>query len=329
MELRNGNILVKWNPSKRFHPDASKTIKFHCEILKKYINDQNNRFVWWGKVNKSGKLGLTDNVVKQINEELKLQKEKHLYIYCPDSVNPTLHVANLKEISFEDYLHDPHTPSYYKELNYKVAYWFKITDIRKISISCIDKLLNENGDYFDPVSSYNTFPAIVFEPYSPVYFDKDLYFLCEMEDYIMRCFKTGSTCGMQNEITVDPKSIFIGMPFNKKHKNFYKHAIKPALESMGLTPWVANEVFTTIDIMCKICRAIQSCKMAIIDISGWNANVLFELGLVYGLSKEALILLAEGEKVPVDLAGIQYLKYDFDDYSDLQENLQKHLNNKK
>jgi predicted nucleotide-binding protein len=47
----------------------------------------------------------------------------------------------------------------------------------------------------------------------------------------------------------------------------------------------------------------------VIDISEWNANVLFELGLLYGLGRPVILLKREDAAVPVDLAGFELLSY--------------------
>ena len=118
-----------------------------------------------------------------------------------------------------------------------------------------------------------------------------------------RCFKTGKEC-VFDDIEEDDKSVFVGMPFRPEYENVYKYAIVPALDKLGLKSWKADEEPRAIDIMCKVCQGIQKSRYAITNISGWNPNVLFELGLIYGLGKTALIIKAKEEHVPVDLRGI-------------------------
>ena len=137
-----------------------------------------------------------------------------------------------------------------------------------------------------------------------------------------RCFKTGEEC-VFDDIEEDDKSVFVGMPFRPEYENVYKYAIVPALDKLGLKSWKADEEPRAIDIMCKVCQGIQKSRYAITNISEWNPNVLFELGLIYGLGKTAFIIKAKEEDVPVDLRGIEYIEYD--DFGQLESILVKYF----
>jgi len=320
---RPQHILLKWNPYSFFHKLAPDTIKIHCEILQKYYHTD-SKYVWWGKVSKSGRCGVSREELLTINHGIVSSKStKHIYLYCPDSDKPSLHVGKLEEISLDDQRNHPNSPHYYAELPQNIPFWFKLTDIKRIPMSLLSNLLYTKGEQFDPVSS-NAYPIIVHEKEQQFFFNHSNNYKAIMEDYVMRCFKTGGVCAFPNIETV-PNRIFIGRPFSTKHQNVYKYAIKPVIEKMDFEAWKADEVFKNIDLMCKVCEGIQSSRTAIIDISGWNANVLFELGMVYGLSREALILKEESEDIPVDLKGLIYISYSFDNYDPLQKQLEDYL----
>ncbi|MCR4405574.1 MAG: AAA-like domain-containing protein [Anaerolineae bacterium] len=136
----------------------------------------------------------------------------------------------------------------------------------------------------------------------------------------MRCFKTGSPTCPKNPV-LDPNQVFIGMPFRPEFADAYKYGVIPALEAVGLYPWRASDAISNIDVMCKVCEGIQSSRYAVINISDWNPNVLFELGLAYGLSKETVIVKDKRSQVPTDLAGMEYIEYASSD--ELREKLIK------
>ncbi|MCK5474149.1 MAG: hypothetical protein KAI53_01975 [Candidatus Aenigmarchaeota archaeon] len=124
----------------------------------------------------------------------------------------------------------------------------------------------------------------------------------------MLCFKSNAICPK----SIESKSnyVFIGMPFSKKHELVYKYGIKPVLEKLGKEAQKADEKKGNIDVMCKVCYLIQISDFAIINISEWNPNVLFELGLIYGLGKKAILIKSDEEKEEkADLKGIEYIKY--------------------
>ena len=70
-------------------------------------------------------------------------------------------------------------------------------------------------------------------------------------------------------------------------------------------------------IMQKVFEAMHQRSIAIVDISDWNANVLFELGALYALNKEVILLKKKDAAIPVDVAGLEYVPYDeFDRLAD-------------
>lgn len=319
------HIIVKWNPQDKFHKDAPDTIAVHCRILASFCDNPQRKFVWWGKISKSGNLGMTKSTVDELNAQIKSSDfETHIYLYCPDSMRPSLHVGNLGEILEEKEVRDENTPGYYQEISFPIAFWFKMFDIRRIYLTSIDNLYDESGIDFDPVSS-NFYPMVVYEREPKRYFQYENFFTQELEGRVMRCFKTGSSCAKENDIEIDPKLIFVGIPYKDEYLNIYEYVLKPTIEDLNMRAWMAGEVFRNIDIMCKVCEGIQKSGKAIIDISGWNANVLFELGIVFGLSKEAILLKEENQDVPVDLKGLEYISYAFTKYSELETKLRQYL----
>lgn len=139
------------------------------------------------------------------------------------------------------------------------------------------------------------------------------------ERYGTYCFKTGTLCS--KKIEVNKSKVFIGMPFRKKFTDIYTHGIVPGLQELDLEPWRADQEPSNIDIMCKICEHLQESKYVIINITDWNPNVLFELGLAYGLGKIVIIIKDKESGIPVDLKGMEYIEYESSD--DLNKNLER------
>jgi len=133
------------------------------------------------------------------------------------------------------------------------------------------------------------------------------------------CFKIGARCS--KEVSVNPRQVFVGMPFKKKFEDVYKHGIAPILDKYTLKPWKADEEPSNIDILCKICEHLQESQYAIMNITDWNANVLFEVGLAYGLGKHVILIKDKESDVPVDLKGMEYRQYESSE--DLRKELEK------
>lgn len=325
-DVKSKHIILKWNEMPFFHEKAPDTIFCNANVLDKFSKSTNpeERYVWWGKISVSNHLGDLEKYINEINNQAKKQ-ETYLFLYCPDSPHPTMHVARVLEISREDQSASQHTPSYYGDLlkKYKVPYWFKISDITRASLfTVIQQLLTTDNLHYDPVQA-NSYPMVVYLNRENVFFPAEKMYESLLGGYQMRCFKTGNNCSF--EILYNPKQVFIGCPFNKAFLTRMKFAVRPILENLGCSVWIASDVFSNFDVMCKVCKAIQSSGKAIIDITGWNPNVLLELGLLYGNNKDVLLLKQKDEKIPVDLSGMEYLEYDPDDFEALGNNLIKYF----
>jgi len=126
-----------------------------------------------------------------------------------------------------------------------------------------------------------------------------------------RCFKTGDDCVRVLEFK--PRQVFVAMPYRSElidMTDVYELGIAPAVEEAGLQPLRADDRFLTGDLMCNICYMIRGSSLGVIDITGWNANVLLELGLMYGFGKPAVLLKHERSiDIPADLRGILYVEY--------------------
>jgi len=333
MNKRLKHVITEWNPVPNpGEPFESRTIEVHREILEKFPPEE--KYVWWGKIAKSGNLGMDPADIVLINKQIASGVEVHFYMYCPEK--NSLHVGKLEEVSASDFRGDPHAPAYYSKFpkKYCIPFWFKLSDIRKLHLRRFRNahILREvDKTFFDPVSTKKYYPRIVYEEPTQYFFNYSLtrqrrwYMQEGMGGIMPRCFKTGSMDCVCEEAQkpVSKKRIYIGMPFRPQYDNLYKHAIKPALKKLGLTSWKADEEPKNIDLMCNVCAGIQISGSAIVDISDWNANVLFELGLVYGLGKEAFIIKQKKAKVPVDLRGMLYIAYD--NFDELQGTLSKRL----
>lgn len=171
----------------------------------------------------------------------------------------------------------------------------------KIMYSCLlsernwYKTIDENGNEINiivPFDMRDRFPYYV-----------------EKSQTMIKCFKTGSE-GCPKSPSAAKNKVFIGMPFRAKYEDIYNFGILKVLDELELEPYRADKDLNNIDIMCKICEQIQICPYAIVNISEWNPNVLFELGLLYGLGKKVIIIKDESTtNVPIDLSSIEYINY--------------------
>ena len=124
-----------------------------------------------------------------------------------------------------------------------------------------------------------------------------------------KCFKLGlEQCPMNPPFCRN--KVFVAMPFDNVYLDSYNYGIVPALNSLGLEHYRADNEISNKDIMCKICNQIQSCGLAIINISGLNPNVMLEHGMAYGLGKSVIIIKDKATKAISDIGCLEYIEYE-------------------
>jgi hypothetical protein len=103
---------------------------------------------------------------------------------------------------------------------------------------------------------------------------------------------------------------FVMMPFKGRFDEIYRNLVIPAVVRQGLSAMRADEMAGPGFIVEQIRAAIQQARLCIADVTGNNANVLYEIGLAHAMNKP-LILLAEREsEVPFDVAHERVIFYD-------------------
>ncbi|MFC1604906.1 ATP-binding protein [Planctomycetota bacterium] len=106
---------------------------------------------------------------------------------------------------------------------------------------------------------------------------------------------------------------FIACSFDESYRDVV-HAVKKVCESNRILAETAEKPGNR-NLFEKICRMIDLCDFAIVDISEVNPNVMLELGLLIARRKPCVILrnkkmkLLAGIDVPVDIIQIERIEY--------------------
>jgi len=117
---------------------------------------------------------------------------------------------------------------------------------------------------------------------------------------------------------------FIVCPFSDAYRDVV-NVVSSVCAEHGILAETA-EAPETVDILNKVCRYIDSCDFAIVDISENKPNILLELGLVMARRKPAVIICSKERRemqrisIPTDIIGIERL-----DYSNTTEDLRQKL----
>ena len=113
--------------------------------------------------------------------------------------------------------------------------------------------------------------------------------------------------------SIDPRLVFVLMPFDVALKDIYNSIVKPAIESdeFNLVCRRADEFQTNKAIMEDIWKAICESRIIIADLTRLNPNVMYELGIAHTVGKETILIYQKEEniKFPFDLAHIRRIEY--------------------
>jgi len=102
------------------------------------------------------------------------------------------------------------------------------------------------------------------------------------------------------------------MPFSDEvSSQAYSHCIKPVCDEFDLEIRRADELFTTNPVYDDIVKEIQEASIIIVDITGRNPNVFYELGIAHTLKQSRTIMLTheDFEKAPFDVSHFRIIRY--------------------
>lgn len=106
------------------------------------------------------------------------------------------------------------------------------------------------------------------------------------------------------------ETCFTIMPFGGWFDQYYLDVYKPAIESAGLLPRRADDLYRPGTIVHDIWDYTQKAKVILADLTGKNPNVFYELGLGHALAKPVILITESIEDVPFDLRALRVIDYD-------------------
>ena len=116
---------------------------------------------------------------------------------------------------------------------------------------------------------------------------------------------------------------FALLPFKDEFFEVYESAVAPAAEELGLRASHAGEIFGNREIVEDIWEAICAARIIIVDVTGRNPNVFYELGICHTLGKECIIITRNKDDVPFDIRYRRFIEYSSDCLTKLRAILRK------
>ncbi len=113
-----------------------------------------------------------------------------------------------------------------------------------------------------------------------------------------------------HQISIKSGLAFVLIPHNKEFDDLFYHYIKPSVEHHGLTALKADNIFKPGNILSQVWAQIRTAEVLIVDVSGQNSNVIFELGLCYGIQRCPILLTRDPSELPFNIRNLRYIQYD-------------------
>lgn len=116
-------------------------------------------------------------------------------------------------------------------------------------------------------------------------------------EFAPRVVYIGKFAEMQRQLKL--KRVFVAHPFfggDAKEMDNYRYFFKDGLESIGYEPLFARD--NSGYMLETICRDIIDTEAGIYDVTGYNANVLIELGMSIGLNQPTVVI-AQDDNAPL------------------------------
>jgi hypothetical protein len=103
--------------------------------------------------------------------------------------------------------------------------------------------------------------------------------------------------------------VFVLSPFGDPFDSYYDQITRPSIEQAGFRALRADQIFGTNHVVTDIWQSIQEAKIVVAEMTGKNANVLYEVGLCHAIGKPVVMITQTMDDVPFDLRSIRCITY--------------------
>jgi hypothetical protein len=124
---------------------------------------------------------------------------------------------------------------------------------------------------------------------------------------------------------LDELLCFALLPFQERFFEVYESAVAPAARDLGLRALHAGEIFGNREVVEDIWDSICAARVVVVDVTGRNPNVFYELGICHTLGKECIVITQDKADVPFDIRHRRFVEYRSDGLTLLRTTLRKTL----
>lgn len=112
----------------------------------------------------------------------------------------------------------------------------------------------------------------------------------------------------KKQFVTKEKQVALMMPFKPELDNVHD-TIRIACNELGLTCVRADQVWANPTVMQDVFDLIYSSKCVVVDLTGLNPNVMYELGLAHALGAVVIPICSTETNSPFDIAHHRHIKY--------------------
>jgi hypothetical protein len=122
---------------------------------------------------------------------------------------------------------------------------------------------------------------------------------------------------------------FVAMPFKDEFNKVYDEAIGPSLAGSGFNPLRGDHITKPGHIVEQVVESVRKSSLFLADITGFNSNVMYELGMAEILGKPIIIIWQPDEpgkareKIPFDIYQNRRIEYDKQNMKRLGDDISK------
>jgi hypothetical protein len=100
------------------------------------------------------------------------------------------------------------------------------------------------------------------------------------------------------------------MPFKEKLREVYRKAIKPACIKAEFKPLRVDELKGPFNINRKIIEHIFLSNAIIADLTEWNPNVFYEMGVAHAIDNKTIMIIQKKHALPFDVSNYRCIQYE-------------------
>jgi formylglycine-generating enzyme required for sulfatase activity len=103
---------------------------------------------------------------------------------------------------------------------------------------------------------------------------------------------------------------FVLMPFKEVPYAVYRDAIRPVCEAAGYECKRADDHKGPYNIHRIIIELLFKSDVIIADLSKWNPNVFYEMGVAHAIGNKTIMIIQEGQELPFDIKNYNCIFYE-------------------